>query len=42
MSFFTEGSFLRSFAVRVEKPFDYLVLDRDKNEYYRKFNKSKL
>ena len=22
-----------------QKPYDYLVLDRDNNEYYRKFNK---
>ena len=22
-----------------KKPYDYLVLDRDNNEYYRKFNK---
>ena len=26
-------------AYAFQKPFDYLVLDRDNNEYYRKFNK---
>ena len=32
----------RSFfpSVALQKPFDYLVLDRDNNEFYRKWNKN--
>ena len=35
----TKGRFFNLLEFVFQKPYDYLVLDRDNNEYYRKFNK---
>ena len=39
MSFLPKEVFFDLLQYVFQKPFDYLVLDRDNNEYYRKFNK---
>ena len=39
MTFLSKDVFFDLLAYAFHKPFDYLVLDRDNNEYYRKFNK---
>ena len=39
MTFLSKDVFFDLLAYAFQKPFDYLVLDRDNNEYYRKFNK---
>ena len=39
MTFLLKDVFFDLLRYVFQKPFDYLVLDRDNNEYYRKFNK---
>ena len=39
MTFLSKDVFFDLLTYAFQKPFDYLVLDRDNNEYYRKFNK---
>ena len=39
MSFLPKEVFFDLLQYVFQKPFDYLVLDRDNNEYYQKFNK---
>ena len=39
MSFLSKETFFDLFMYVFKKPFDYLVIDRDNNEYYRKWNK---
>ena len=39
MTFLSKEVFFDLLTYAFQKPFDYLVLDRDNNEYYRKWNK---
>ena len=39
MSFLSKDTFFDLLMYVFQKPFDYLVLDRDNNEYYRRWNK---
>ena len=39
MTFLQKDDFFNLLEFVFQKPYDYLVLDRDNNEYYRKFNK---
>jgi hypothetical protein len=39
MSFLSNDTFFDLLMYVFQKPFDYLVLDRDNNEYYRRWNK---
>ena len=39
MTFLSKEVFFDLLAYVFQKPFDYLVLDRDNNEYFRKWNK---
>ena len=38
MTFLSKEVFFDLLTYAFQKPFDYLVLDRDDNEYYRKWN----
>ena len=42
MTFLSKEVFFDLLAYVFQKPFDYLVLDRDNNEYYRKWNKNEI
>jgi len=39
MTFLSKDVFFDLLMYVFKKPYDYIVIDRDKNEYYRKFNK---
>ena len=39
MTFLSKDVFFDLLMYVFQKPYDYIVIDRDKNEYYRKFNK---
>ena len=39
MNFLSRDVFFDLLLYVFQKPYDYLVLDRDNNEYYRRFNK---
>ena len=38
MTFLSKDVFFDLLMYVFQKPYDYIVIDRDKNEYYRKFN----